>query len=101
MIKITMRLHSEPFRHLQNGEKRVECRLNDKKRQALKEGDTIEFLLRPNEVEKLEKKIVALHVFPNFEAMFEKFPEERINNVYQYYTPEEEKKWGVVAIELI
>ena len=62
-------------------------------------GDTVVFLLRPDEVEKLEKKIVALHVFPSFEAMFEKFTEERINNVYQYYT-KEEQKYGVVAIEL-
>ena len=50
-------------------------------------------------MEKLEKKIVALHLFPSFEAMFEKFTEERINNVYQYYT-KEEQKYGVVAIEL-
>ena len=62
-------------------------------------GDTVVFLLRPDEVEKLEKKIVALLVFPSFEAMFEKFTEERINNVYQYYT-KEEQKYGVVAIEL-
>jgi len=32
--------------------------------------------------------------------MFEAYPEERINNVYQYYTPEAENEFGVVGIEL-
>ena len=95
-----MRLHKGPFRLIESGKKRVECRLNDEKRRELRAGDVIEFQLRPDFVEKLEKRIVALHTFPSFEAMFEQFPEERVSNVYQYYTPEDEQKYGVVAIEL-
>lgn len=95
-----MRLHPEPFARVRSGEKKVECRLYDEKRRELQVGDVIEFQLRPDFVEKLEKQIVALHTFPSFEAMFEQFPEERINNVYQYYTPEEEQQYGVVAIAL-
>ncbi len=100
MIKVKMRLHPEPFALIKSGEKKVECRLYDEKRRELKVGDVIEFQLRPDCVETLERKIIALHTFPIFAAMFEQFPDERINDVYQYYTPEEEKQWGVVAIEL-
>jgi ASC-1-like (ASCH) protein len=96
MSKITMRLHPEPYHAI----KKVECRLNDEKRQLLKVGDEIVFELRPDSVESIEKTIVALHTFTNFEEMFEQFPEERINDVYQYYSLEEERKFGVVAIEL-
>jgi len=97
---INMRLHHEPFARIKSGEKKVECRLYDEKRRKLKVGDCIKFLLRPDFTEKFERKVVALHTFPTFEAVYEQFPEERINNVYQYYTREEEQKYGVVAIEL-
>ena len=46
------------------------------------------------------RKVVALHLFPGFESLFEQFPEERVSDVYQYYTKEAEQKFGVVAIEL-
>jgi len=51
--------------------------------------------------ETLEKEVSALHLFPDFESMFDRFPEERINDVYQYYTQKEEKECGVVAIEIV
>jgi ASC-1-like (ASCH) protein len=38
-----MRLHPEPFERVKSGEKNVECRLNDEKRQQLSVGDTIVF----------------------------------------------------------
>ena len=97
---INMRLHHEPFARIKSGEKKVECRLYDEKRRKLKVGDCIKFLLRPDFTEVFEKKVIALYTFPTFEAVYEQFPEERINNVYQYYTREEEQKYGVVAIEL-
>lgn len=94
-----MRLHPEPFERIKSGEKNIECRLNDEKRRRLGVGDTVVFHNRGND-ESLERKVIALHIFPDFESMFKKFPEEKINNVYQYYTPEEEQEFGVVAIEL-
>lgn len=95
-----MRLHSEPFDRIKSGEKKVECRLNDEKRRRLSVGDRIVFENR-TDGKTLERTIVTIHIFPDFESMFEKFPEEKINDVYQYYTPEEEKELGVVAIELV
>jgi ASC-1-like (ASCH) protein len=47
----------------------------------------------------VERVVAALHTFSDFASMFEQFPEERISNVYQYYTPEDEKKYGVIAIQ--
>jgi ASC-1-like (ASCH) protein len=95
-----MRLHPEPFALIKSGVKKVECRLCDEKRQELKVGNMIEFQLRPDFFEKFGRKIIAIHTFTTFEALFVAFPEERVNDVYQYYTPEEEKQFGVVAIEL-
>jgi len=94
-----MRLHPEPFERIKSGAKKVECRLNDEKRRQLAVGDLIVFENRENG-ETLECAVVALHTFPDFASMFAQFPEERISNVYQYYTPEDEKRWTVVAIKL-
>jgi ASC-1-like (ASCH) protein len=94
-----MRLHPGPFERIKSGAKKVECRLNDKKRQQLAVGDTLVFESR-GDAEMVERTITALRIFLDFESMFEKYPEERINDVYQYYTPKDEQKYGVVAIEL-
>jgi len=99
MQTMKMRLHSEPFGQIKSGEKNIECRLNDDKRRQLAVGDSIVFENR-EDGEKLERTVAALHTFPDFESMFEKYPDERINNVYQYYTLEEEKQCGVLAIKL-
>ncbi len=95
-----MRLHPEPFQAIKSGVKKVECRLNDEKRRLLQVGDEIVFELRPDGLESIKKTIAALNTFTNFEEVFEQFPEERINDVYQYYSLEEEKKFGVIVIEL-
>ena len=97
--KTIMRLHPEPFALIKSGKKKVEHLLYDEKRRELQVGDVILFQLRPECVETFERKIVAIHTFSTFEALFAAFPEERVNDVYQYYTPEEEQQFGVVAIE--
>ena len=98
-LAMKMRLHPEPFERIKSGEKNIECRLNDEKRRSLNVGDVVVFENRGGG-ETLERTVTALHMFSDFESMFEQFPEERINDVCQYYTPEEEKECGVVAIEL-
>lgn len=100
-----MRLHPEPFRLIESGEKRVECRVNDEKRQQLQVGDTLVLTLResdPSETLTLTRIIIGLHPFPSFEAMFERFPEERGDGQWpaKYYRPEAIATHGVVAIEL-
>ena len=96
---IKMRLHPGPFERIKSGAKKVECRLYDEKRQQLAVGDQIVFVNRADGTE-VEREVVALRPFPDFASMFKQFPEESINDIYQYYTPADEKKFGVVAIEL-
>ena len=94
-----MRLKEEPFRLIQSGKKKIECRLHDEKRQQLQVGDVIEFQLSGNDAEKFEKTIAGLRKFASFEALFEIYPEERCD-MSQYYSVEDENKYGVLAIEL-
>lgn len=98
-----MRLHPEPFRLIQSGQKRVECRVNDEKRQGLAVGDTLVLTLRDSDPpETLTRAIIGLYTFPSFEAMFERFPEECGDGQLpqQYFTPEAIATHGVIAIEL-
>jgi len=98
-----MRLHPEPYRLIESGAKRVECRVNDEKRQQLAVGDTVVLTRRESDPpETLTRTIIGLHTFPNFEALFERFPEERGDGQWpaKYYTPEAIARYGVVAIEL-
>lgn len=49
-----MNLHNEPFELINKGTKTLELRLNDEKRQLLKENDIIEFTNR------ITKKIIKV-----------------------------------------
>lgn len=101
-----MRLHPEPFEKIRNGTKTIEARLNDEKRKELKAGDHITFLLRPDFVEKIEAEIVELFTAPTFAELhamrpfteFGKESMEELEELYQYYSKEDEQKYGVVGI---
>ena len=104
-----MKLKSEYFKHILRGTKTVECRLFDEKRKLLKVGDIIEFSDASAPHKKLLMEISALHLFPSFSALFDHFPansfggekkDEFIFNMEKIYPREEEKKYGVIAIEL-
>lgn len=101
-----MRLHPEPFKRIFSGEKTIEARLNDEKRQALAIGDTIDFISRENG-EKVTVEIVDIEKAQRFSDLFtmlnknataEPNVEELINEVRPYYTEEEEVKIGVIGI---
>lgn len=97
-----MNLQEAPFRAILSGDKIVERRLYDAKRRELAVGDVIEFSLVGSD-ENLERTIVGLHVFPSFAAMWEQFPDQQgreADSMYEYYSKEDEAKYGVVAIEL-
>jgi len=96
-----MHLHEIPFRAIERGEKKIEVRLFDEKRQAISVGDVIEFLLRPDNTKKIEKKIVALHRFPTFADFYNVYPAElSISDARDYYSSEDEQRYGVLAVEL-
>ena len=108
---IEMKLQAEPFRQIAEGTKTVEIRLNDEKRKALKVGDIIRFTCLSDTEKKQETKVNALYSFPNFSSLFasDLFDKcgcgdmskiEATECMYKYYTKEDEKLYGVLAIEL-
>jgi len=100
-----MGLQEEYLKLIKEGKKKIEGRLYDEKRRQIKPGDIINFEGR------LKVKVKALRVYSSFREMLEKEGLERVLpnvksidegvQVYRkFYSEEEEKKYGVVAIEV-
>jgi len=109
-MEMIVHLHPEVFDIVLQGKKNVEVRVNDEKRRQLKVGDTLLFLKRPDDVEKIRVKITKLVLFPNFVEVVHHYSMERIylgntteeeylNIMNQFYKEEDVLKNGVVAIE--
>lgn len=110
-MKHQMGLYDEPFQSMKSGRKTVEVRLNDEKRRQLKIGDSIEFIKVPASNETLTTEILELRHYPTFQEMYEAIPAEDFDTVndsitkmveqtYEIYTPEQETKWGTLAITI-
>ena len=107
-----MKLKPSPFKKIWSGEKTIELRLYDEKRQRLRVNDRISFTNLENEEERILVKILALHRFDSFEKLYKKLPlekcgytkEEAVNadshDMDKYYSIEEQSKYGVVGIEV-
>ena len=101
-----MKLNESPFERIKNGTKTVEFRLYDEKRQQVKVGDKIEFSKLPDLQEKLVVDVIGLYKEETFEKLFRKLytDEEEIvkktKSLYQIYSPEKEKKYGVLGIKV-
>lgn len=111
-MKHKMKLRSQPFNMIRLGTKTFELRLYDEKRQQLQENDEIEFrCLDRNEV-PFVVRVIALHHFENFAELYASLPllkcgytNETISNatpddMNQYYSIEEQSRYGVVGIEI-
>lgn len=107
----TMNLHSSPFEKIKSGEKTIELRLFDEKRQKIKTGDKIVFTNNATG-ETLTKTVAKLHRFDTFEDLYKALPLLRCgytaedidtahpSDMEQYYSVEQQQKYGVVGIEL-
>ena len=107
----SMNLNPTPFEMIKSGEKTIELRLWDEKRKRIAPGDTIVFTNTATG-ETLTKTVVKLHRFANFEELYQQLPllqcgytEEDIHtaspdDMAQYYSPEQQSRYGVVGIEL-
>lgn len=104
-----MKLFEEPFENIKSGIKTVEFRLNDEKRQQIKIGDKIEFSKLPDLEEKIIVQVLDLYKEKTFKQLFKKvykyITEEEIDNkvkrIYnKIYSPEQEKKYGVLGIKI-
>ncbi len=108
-MKHRMNLNNNPFNLIKNGTKTIELRLNDEKRQLLKENDFIEFTNRVT-LEKIIVKIEGLYKYSNFKELYKHFDKIAIGydkydianpkDMEKYYSKEEQDKYGVVGIEI-
>ncbi len=106
-----MKLRQAPFERIKSGEKSIELRLYDEKRRGIKRGDTVIFTNISNG-ERLKTTVVEVYPFDNFERLYESLPllrcgytKENIStakasDMEEYYSKEEQSKYGVVGIEL-
>jgi ASC-1-like (ASCH) protein len=111
-MKHLMKLLEDPFIKIASGEKTIEIRLFDEKRQQLNVGDIIEFSKLPQLEDKVQVKITALLRYSSFQDLIHDFnmgyygyPEDYpindfLNSIYKIYSPEQEKKYGVLGIKI-
>ena len=108
-MKHEMRLHDAPFKLIQNGTKTIEMRLYDEKRQEIQVGDEIEFTNRITD-EKITTKVIAMHIYSSFADLYRDYDKVSLgynkdedanpSDMEQYYSKEEQEKYGVVGIEI-
>ncbi len=109
MAKHTMNLNNKPFNSIKNGTKKIELRLYDEKRQALKENDFIEFNNRETS-EKILTKIEKIYKYPSFKELYKNIDKKLLGylddeiasykDMELYYSQEEQQKYGVVGIQI-
>lgn len=99
----------EPFEAIKSGKKTIESRLFDEKRQKMSIGDHITFVNRESPHEKVLTNVVGLLHYSGFEEMFShndptEFGGESvkwlISQIRQFYKKEDEKKYGVIGIQI-
>lgn len=101
-----MKLNENPFERIKNGTKTVEFRLYDEKRQQVKIGDKIEFSKLPDLQEKLLVDVIELYREDTFKKLFLKLyndeskATEKANGMYEIYSPDKEKQYGVLGIKI-
>ncbi len=99
-----MKLQNEPFKQIKKGTKEIEIRLNDEKRKMFKINDYIEFT-NISTLEIMFVKITNLYHFESFEKLFNNFDNSILGcgsyeEMYKYYSKEEENKYGILGIEI-
>ena len=102
-----MRLVDFAFRAIKNGEKDIEVRLNDEKRQLIKIGDIIVFEHMDTK-EIIKVKVVNLYKYDSFSELFNLFDHKRLglkddddaSIMDKFYTKEEQKLYGALGIEI-
>ncbi len=110
-VEHKMKLNAEPFDMIKSGQKTIELRLNDEKRQKLKVDDDITFTNTANG-ETLKRTIRKIHHFHSFDELYQALPLLKCGYTQQnmdtaqgsdmeaYYSVEEQQTYGVVGIEL-
>ena len=96
---------------IKNGQKTIELRQYDEKRKKVKAGDVIVFTNAETN-ESLKVSVLKLHRFDSFETLYRSLPllkcgytEDNVSkaapsDMEQYYSAAEQKRCGVVGIEI-
>lgn len=111
IMKHEMKLRAIYFDKIKKQEKIYEIRLNDEKRRQIDVGDVLIFKKEPELSESLETIVADLIYFDSFKEMIETLPLEKVGfenqrpeeveEVYHsFYSVQDEKKYGVVAIKV-
>ena len=107
-----MTLFPKPYTSIASGQKTIELRLYDEKRQSIQIGDQIRFTNTLDASQTTLCEVVQLHVFKNFAELYESLPllkcgytpEDVVNahldDILTYYSKEKQAQYGVVGIEL-
>ena len=108
----TLNLHPQPFAMIADGRKTIELRLWDEKRSQIKVGDTLVFVHTGDATRTLTARVTALHLFPDFAALYAALPLDRCGYLPEeiataspadmnvYYSAERQAQYGVVGIEI-
>lgn len=104
-----MKLRKNPFESIKSGTKNVEMRLFDEKRRLIAIGDNIEFC-NIDTNEKILAEVLQLKRFNRFEELYNFYGKVQIGyakdeianakDMLDYYSEEDIKKYGVLAIEI-
>ena len=104
-----MNVHDAPFNKIKNKSKTIEMRLYDERRKALKVNDVIIFTNNVTN-EQIKVVILDLYKFNSFKEVYKKFDKVSLGytedeiahykDMQQYYSEENIKKYGVLAIKI-
>lgn len=102
-----MKVAAEPFGKIARKAKVVESRLYDEKRQEIALGDEIEFSENGKPDENVLARVIGLLRYQSFKELFADHDpslfdgescEFLLNEIKQFYSDEDEQKYGVVGI---
>lgn len=104
-----MKLATEPYNNIASGKKVIESRLFDEKRQQIMIGDQIIFSENDKPENNVTTVVKGLLHYQTFKELFSDhepslFGEESrdflLNQIKQFYSDEDEQKYGVIGIRL-
>lgn len=102
-----MKLTAIPFEKIRNGSKVIESRLYDEKRQTISLGDEILFFQTDDDTQEVNTKVIGILRYSSFQQLFADHDpklfggtsaDELLKEIKQFYSDEEETKYGVVGI---
>ncbi len=106
---LKMNVKTKYYNLLKAGKKTIELRLFDEKRQQITEGDLILFADLSDASNTFQSKVTKLYRADSFKALCQQIKptqagfqseQELLTALEEFYTPDAQKKYGVVGIEI-